>query len=367
VAKYIDDVEALGDIGTINMDRICQIISRNRSLNNATLKLFLDPGSQRLTLHDCAKIGADELKTVAAFVPTLKHLRLVNCGKMNDEVLDYYAKKLPALESFHISGAFLVSRECYINFFTKVGQRLTSLTLSSTARTNKDVFTSIVQNCPKLVELRLSNLARFDDDALRMLSPLQNLEVLDISYAGMEITDEAVVEILDSIGSGLKELNLSGNLALSTPTAQAIHACCTRLQTLNLSECDLFTSEDIVAIFTNWTKNRGLVELNLSRVVEFDSAGLMAVAKHSGHSLEILDINSCSMIEKDGLIKALNECKRLGKIDVGFVRDVDDEVVEAIQKNGAKSFSVWGCSRVTEVLQVDHNRVMVGREADLGC
>jgi DNA repair protein RAD7 len=54
VAKYIDDVEALGDIAMKDMDRICQIISRNRSLNNNTIRLFLEPQGDRLTLYDCA-------------------------------------------------------------------------------------------------------------------------------------------------------------------------------------------------------------------------------------------------------------------------------------------------------------------------
>jgi DNA repair protein RAD7 len=54
VAKFIDEVEAFGDLSTRDMDRICQIISRNRSLNNNTLRLFMEPQGEKLTLYDCA-------------------------------------------------------------------------------------------------------------------------------------------------------------------------------------------------------------------------------------------------------------------------------------------------------------------------
>lgn len=57
VAKYIDDVEALGDLSSRDMDRICGIISRNRSLNNRTLSLFLEPHQESLNLYDCASMG----------------------------------------------------------------------------------------------------------------------------------------------------------------------------------------------------------------------------------------------------------------------------------------------------------------------
>lgn len=41
-------------LGRSDVDKICQVISRNRSLNDHTLKLFLDPGITRLNLYDCS-------------------------------------------------------------------------------------------------------------------------------------------------------------------------------------------------------------------------------------------------------------------------------------------------------------------------
>ena len=32
IGKYIEDVEQLGDIGSVNMDKVCRIISKSRQL-----------------------------------------------------------------------------------------------------------------------------------------------------------------------------------------------------------------------------------------------------------------------------------------------------------------------------------------------
>ncbi|KAF8533933.1 hypothetical protein BDD12DRAFT_897422 [Trichophaea hybrida] len=365
IAKHIDDVEALGDIAMRDMDRIGQIISRNRSLNNNTIRLLLEPQGDRLNLYDCARVDATQLRNIGAFVPRLKHLSLHHAGRMTDEVISYYAEKLTFLESLHIRGAFLISRQAYIDFFEFVGHRLKSLTLAATARTNQAVIEAIVNFCPNIESLNLSSLARFDDDCLRLLTKCTQLKSLDISFAGGEITDEAIVEVLNVIGSGLKELNLSGNPSITTLTTSAIHACCAHLRVLNLSECELLTDSDIINLFTNWRKNHGLYELHLARLTELTNAGLLAAVQHSGQTLEVLDVNSCASINKDGLMSALKSCKKLVKFDVAFVREVDDEVVEAMQDIGIKGLVVWGCTRVTEVCRIDQGVSLVGREADI--
>lgn len=53
IGKHIADVEALGDIGQSNLDKIAKIVSKHRALNSENLKLFLDIGHRELTLYDC--------------------------------------------------------------------------------------------------------------------------------------------------------------------------------------------------------------------------------------------------------------------------------------------------------------------------
>jgi DNA repair protein RAD7 len=284
---------------------------------------------------------------------------------MTDDVLSYYTEKLMQLESLHIRGAFLVTRQAYIDAFAAAGHRLRSLTLSSTARTNQDVIKAIVKHCPNLEYLDVSSLARFDDDCLRLLGGCQHLKGLNVSFAGEKITDDALVEVLDVIGSGLKELNVAGNPLLGPATTAAIHACCSHLRVLDLSECQLLTDSDIVNLFTNWSRNSGLQELHLARLIEMQNSGLIAAVTHSGQTLRVLDINSCLAVNKRGLMTALDQCKKLKKFDVAFVREVDDEVVEKMQDVGIQGLAVWGCTRVTACCKVGAGVTLAGLEADI--
>ena len=52
ISKHINDVEALGDIGGINLDEIAKALARNRSLTPQNAPLFYDIQNTRLTLYD---------------------------------------------------------------------------------------------------------------------------------------------------------------------------------------------------------------------------------------------------------------------------------------------------------------------------
>jgi DNA repair protein RAD7 len=366
IAANIDRVDGFGDMQRVDMDAICQIVCRNRSLDNNTLKLFFEPQGERLTLYDCARIDAEQLGSIATEVPTLKHLDLHHAGNMTDSVLKHYSETLTALNSFHIRGAFLVSRKAYIDFFTTVGKRLKHLTLSATALTSPAVIEAIVTHCHNLETLELSTLPRFDDTSLALLAKLTNLTSLNISSAGGPISDATLISVLDAIGAGLTEVNIAGNPGLTGKTLDAIHACCASLQILNLDSCEEITDQDIFNLFTNWGKNRGLRELHLSRVTALKNAGLLAAIKHSGEMLEVLDINSCNGVTKHGVMKALEGCgKKLRRFDVAFVREVDDEVVEKVWEKGVTGLAVWGCTKVSQGVKVEVGSVLVGREADI--
>lgn len=52
ITRHIDDVEALGDIGSINKDELAKALSRNRSLTAENAHLFYDTQNTKLTLYD---------------------------------------------------------------------------------------------------------------------------------------------------------------------------------------------------------------------------------------------------------------------------------------------------------------------------
>ncbi|KAF3904056.1 hypothetical protein ABW20_dc0104174 [Dactylellina cionopaga] len=369
VAKHIDDVEALGPIGSHNMDKICQIISRNRSLNDHTMKLFLEPAEHVLRFYDCSKIQSDNLRQIGAFVPTLRRLHLKFCGRMNDECLDYYGTQLKDLESLELYGAFNVTEPCFVRFFQNCGEKLKEFCVGDTARFQLAAVEALVDNCPDLEILRLRTLTNIDDECIRLLTGLPNLRVLEISNPALDLTDQPMVDMLNTCGSGLRELNLNGCIQLTDAVLDAIHESCGQLETLELEELDLLTNDGFGSLFTEWAVNaNGLKHLNVTRCIGLEASGFARMIDHSGRSLEKLSLNSCKALE-DEAWTFLKEFRMaaLDEVDVSFIRSVTDEVVEGLMEvaPGMKIVRAWGCHKLTEGVKLREELHLVGREADI--
>ncbi|KAF3927114.1 hypothetical protein AA313_de0208041 [Arthrobotrys entomopaga] len=368
VAKHIDDVEALGDIGSHNMDKICQIISKNRSLNDHTMKLFIEPAEHVLRFYDCSKIESDSLRQIGAFLPTLRHLRLKFCGRMRDDCLDYFGTQLKQLESFEIYGAFNVKEETYVRFFQNRGRTLKEFGVSDTSRFRAAAMEALVDNCPDLEVLRLKTLTNVDDECIRLLTGLPNLRVLEISEPSLDITDQPIIDILNTCGSALKELHLNGCFQLTDKLLEAIHSSCGQLEVLELEELDLLTNDGFRALFTNWSINSGLKVVNLTRCILLESSGFARMIDHSARTLEKLSVNSCKELETDAWDFVMEvKMPSLEEIDISFIRSVGDKTVEGLMKIAPKLAVVkgWGCFRLTEAVGLKEGLHLVGREADL--
>jgi hypothetical protein len=52
IGKYLDQVDELGDIGTVNMDNICKIVSKTRNLTEHNVRLLYNITNTSLTIYD---------------------------------------------------------------------------------------------------------------------------------------------------------------------------------------------------------------------------------------------------------------------------------------------------------------------------
>ncbi|KAL0582073.1 hypothetical protein ABG067_008298, partial [Albugo candida] len=120
VVDYIEDVESFGVISEESLEKISKIISRNRKLNDVTARLFMEPFKRRLDLYDCTGMNEVSLLNISQFCPRMEHLNLVYCGHITDNVVKAYANNLHFLKSLYVSGAFLVTKETWDEFFEKV-------------------------------------------------------------------------------------------------------------------------------------------------------------------------------------------------------------------------------------------------------
>ncbi|KAF8801905.1 hypothetical protein BYT27DRAFT_7341697 [Phlegmacium glaucopus] len=106
----IDDIEALGDIGSLNVEAISKALSKNRGLTPENVHLFYDSGNSSLALFDAIKLGltSPALETLAYHNanPTSVHLNF--CGHLDDTSFKVFTTSLPSLQRLELLGPFFV-------------------------------------------------------------------------------------------------------------------------------------------------------------------------------------------------------------------------------------------------------------------
>lgn len=366
IAKHIEAVEVLGDIGHINMDKICQIISRNRSLTNDTVQLFLDSSLKSLSLYDCAKIGRDRLIQVAQMCPHLTELKLHMVGQIDDTVLDFYGKHLQNLTSLALRGCFLITVKAWSKLCEVIGPRLELLEISDTSRFNEDTAQQLVQHCPNLKSLTLRKITHLNDAAIAHFADLKHLTKLDISHAGGQISDATIISLITNIGSTLEVLDISALRELTDAVlVDGVGKYCSKLNSLSVNDLDLLTDDGVAQFFNNWTVNSPLIFFAIERCPLVHKEALGAILKHSGSTLRFLNLNSMDELTHEGILQitapgALPLCETL---DISWIRAVDDVVLNRLFENarGLTKLLIWGNNRCTELV-VSEKCLIVGKE-----
>ncbi|GAA5903534.1 hypothetical protein JCM5296_006853 [Sporobolomyces johnsonii] len=388
IGQYINDVEALGDIGPQNLDRVAKIVCKNRGLTGDNLRLFLDIGHRELKLYDCTNISDKELAQIATFCPHLERLSLYYCGRLDDDVIDVWSKGLKELRFLSLYAPYLVTAKKWESFFETCGTSRPSLdgfALRMSSRFNDASLASLVANNPSLGYLQLSEVGRFTGESLKLLYPLKGLTSLDISRMGTPqgtvLEDDEVVELLKEVGGELVELVLDGNYNLTDRVlTDGVKRYCPHLRSLSLhdlSEIDssgfeeLFSSSPVArppptdggqapeespaddgdgaapSPFTRWP-SPGLQHLNAHRLAHLTPSALSALVAHSGPSLRTLNLHSCDDLTSEALARLAKECPALEVLDLSFVRAVDNFFVQAL---------LDGCPQLRVLFVHGNNRV----------
>ncbi|GJJ14915.1 hypothetical protein Clacol_009185 [Clathrus columnatus] len=326
IGKHIEDVEALGDIGTLNMDKIAKLIAKNRNLQN------------------------DAFCTLSSLNPNLHSLRLDFCGRLTDNALVHWAEHLPSLTRIELLGPFLVRVEGWKAFLERLGPQLQGFLITQSPRFDESCLEILTNVATNLTELRFSEFGKLSDDWVESLGKLTNLTSLDISYPSTSLNDDALVTLLNSLGSNLTHLNLSGNSDLSDVTLlTGILPNMKRLDSLSLANVPLVTDAGLAQLFTEWTDNPPLENIDLSRNHLAGSSALEALLTHSGQVLTTLNINGWKDASTTVLLDIGKKAPGLVKIDLGWCRGVDNFVIKELLDacGNLQEVKCYGCNRVT--------------------
>ncbi|KAH7337787.1 hypothetical protein B0J17DRAFT_615681 [Rhizoctonia solani] len=355
IAKHIDDMEALGDIGHINMDKISKILAKQRSLTESTSKLFYNVENTALTLYDVSRLDPPAFHTLIALNPNLEQLRLEYCRGVDSTVLPSFATGLTNLTHLDLYGAFLARAPSFIEFFNEIGSRLETFRLTHSPRLDFDCCQALVQNCAdSLTDLRLSNVGKLEDSWLPLLQRCTNLKRLELSYPGGELslTNEPVIELLGAIGRGLEHLDLSGHPQLEDNVLiEGVIPHAPNLTLLKMSTVPLLTDAGVAQFFTEYNEKAGFEYLEMKNNPLLSTESLRAMLDRSTSiTIRELSINGWKETEEEACKLLVTSCPELRKLDIGFVRSVDDYLIKEILSGCPKieEISCFGCNRVTE-------------------
>ncbi|EKM54908.1 uncharacterized protein PHACADRAFT_259073 [Phanerochaete carnosa HHB-10118-sp] len=357
ISQHIDDVEALGDIGSMNVDQIAKAIAKDRSLTAENATLFYDVQNTNLTLYDATNLMPPALCTLASLNPNLTSLRLDFCGRMNNAVLAAWNTSLPSLKRIELLGPFLVRAPAWQSFFAS-HPKLTGFLINQSPRFDLQCMESLVEHCTDLTELRLKEVGQLDEDFLPHIKKLAGqLTHLDLSAPGEPeaLSCDALTDLVAAVGAGLRHLDLSGHVLLDDGFLfQGIkpHARC--LEALVLSHTPELTDAGVAEFFDTWSAaahppNPPLVLLDMNRNHELAGKALEALLRHSGNALETLNINGWKAAPEDMLNILGKKARRLRRVDLGWCREVTDWTIKALVERckSLEEVKVWGCQRIT--------------------
>lgn len=280
---------------------------------------------------------------MANLCPNLESLSLHLCGQITTDTLTYWGTTLRKLRHLELFAPFLVRKPGWISFFESVGARLESFIITQSPRIDLETIEAMVRHCPNITRLRLAEVGQMSDVLLRPLARLTELTSLDLSSPGSPLSDDAVDELLQAVGSKLEHLNLS-DTTVSDTVLPVIAKYCPKLRSLSLNNLDL-TNKDVAAFFKHlsFMKRSGLQRLDIEKGHHLHGEALRGILAHSGQTLEHLSLMGWKEVENEAL-RGLRACDKLEWLNIGWCREVTDLTMKDILEGceNVKEIRVWG-------------------------
>ena len=370
VADVVHDIEEFGDLPQNLLDRLSQILSKQRVLSSRVLELFLRPDTDRIAIFDCGKLEKEDFKKIFAYMPHIEFVNLRFAGQMKDDSMEYMVDKCKKIRHLQLGATNLISDKAWVEMFRKLGPQLESLKLSELNDSLRDdTIAELVKHCTNLKRLKLRSCSHMGEASMHSLTQLTNLEHLTLSVAQHETTSATLIQLIYALGPNLRTLCLEEYTELDDAVLATIKACCGNLSKLRIRGSYLCTDSAFADLFeptspipplayADVSYNRDMDSENMmqnpdadepaSSPVGFGSSALAALMSHSGETLQSLNLKSDRHISHTTLLDVFNGVKKypvLQDMDLSFVRQVDDVVMAGIFRScpALAKLAVFAC------------------------
>ena len=285
---------------------------------------------------------------MANLCPNLERLHLQLCGQLMAATLKHWSKALQHLKRIELYAPFLVRKDGWEDFIVAAGERLEGFLITQSPRIDLETINKLVDSCPNLTELRLSEIGLLDGECLAAISKLEKLRLLDLSAPPHSLKDDDVIALLEAAGAELESLDLSSNPDLSDATLDAIAQYCPKLRDLHMRHLVELTNEGVAKFFKTLQGkgHAGLRIVDMEKGHDLKDEALEALLSQSGETVEQLSILGWRDTTSTAL-EGIAQCLSLRELDLGWCRKLTDFALKDIldQSESIRLIRVWGESR----------------------
>lgn len=352
VANVVHDIDEFGDMPQNVMDRLSQILSKQRVITPRVLELFLRSDGDRIVVYDCGKLETEDFQKIFAFMPNVETVNLRFAGQLKNHIVDYMVDKCKKIRHLQLGAANLVSDESWLKLSAAIGTNLETLKLSELNDSFRDATVEeTVKNCPNLRRLKLRSCSHMTEASINHLTKLTKLEHLTLAVAQQDTSSASLVKLITSLGPNLRTLCLEDYLEVDDAVLDAIKDNCKHLSKLRITGSNTISDQAFSELFggnsvipplryADLSDNRDIDNMRPEgpedAPIGFGDQGLQSLMLHSGGKIQRLNLKADRHISHATLLDTFDGVKKyplLNDVDLSFVTQVDDVVMTGIFKS----------------------------------
>lgn len=274
-------------------------------------------------------VGENAIRRAIGKRPVLTDLNLSNCKNATDDVLEFIAGRCTNIKSLNVSNCQEIRDDgvfCISDMLS-----LTSLTLDGSTGVTDQPLEMVFRNLVKLQTISIRDLPRITDkSAMFMGKFLSQLTCLDISGTS-QVTGGVLNEVAQH-SLEIKEMKADGCFAIDDVPCITMGRCSPKLEVLSLAGCIKVTS---LAVRGLSEKCKHITTLIFSSCIKIDDSALSVLSERRVFpNLKHLDLTACDMISSESIVELITEKPKLKVLRLGLCTQVAEAAVLRIARYG---------------------------------